>query len=59
MEATICNRLCQSICKSGKDYPVQWDGKSNGIYLPVESYNYVIDLYNVTNHVASGITIVK
>ena len=59
MEVTIYNRWGQSVWKSGKGYPVPWDGRSNGADQPVDSYHYVIDLHNGSKPVIGDITIVR
>ncbi|MBK7709995.1 MAG: gliding motility-associated C-terminal domain-containing protein [Bacteroidales bacterium] len=59
MEVTILNRWGQSVWKSGRGYPVPWDGKSNGAELPVDSYHYVIDLHNGSKPIVGDITIVR
>jgi gliding motility-associated-like protein len=40
MQITVYNRWGQSVWQSGVGYPVPWDGKSNGMDLPVDSYRY-------------------
>jgi gliding motility-associated-like protein len=59
MEVTIYNRWGQSLWKSGKGYPVPWDGRSNGADLPVDSYHYVIDLHNGSRPLIGVVTIVR
>jgi gliding motility-associated-like protein len=59
MEMTIYNRWGQSVWKSETGYPVPWDGKSNGVLLPVDSYHYIIDLHNGTKPILGDITIVR
>jgi gliding motility-associated-like protein len=59
MEVTIYNRWGQSVWKSGRGFPVPWDGKSNGADLPIDSYHYVIDLHNDTKPIIGTITIVR
>jgi gliding motility-associated-like protein len=59
MEVTIYNRWGQSLWKSGKGYPVPWDGRSNGADLPVDSYHYVIDLHNGSKPLIGAVTIVR
>ena len=59
MEVTIYNRWGQSVWKSEEGYPVQWDGRSNGADLPIDSYHYVIDLNNGSKPLIGNITIVR
>jgi gliding motility-associated-like protein len=59
MEVTIYNRWGQSVWKSGRGYPVPWDGKRNGADLPIDSYHYVIDLHNGSRPVIGDVTIVR
>jgi gliding motility-associated-like protein len=59
VEVIIYNRWGQSVWKSGKGYHQPWDGKSNGINLPIDSYHYVIDLHNKTKPIVGEITIVR
>jgi gliding motility-associated-like protein len=58
-EVTIYNRWGQSVWKSESGYHHPWDGKSNGINLPVDSYHYVIDLHNRSKPIVGEITIVR
>jgi gliding motility-associated-like protein len=58
-EVTIYNRWGQSVWKSERGYHQPWDGKSNGINLPIDSYHYVIDLRNRTKPIVGEITIVR
>lgn len=59
MEVTIYNRWGQSVWKSETGYPVPWNGKSEGVELPVDSYHYIIDLHNGTRLIPGVITIVR
>jgi gliding motility-associated-like protein len=59
MEVTIYNRWGQSVWKSDEGYPVPWDGRSNGADLPIDSYHYVIHLYNGTKPIIGDVTIVR
>jgi gliding motility-associated-like protein len=59
MEITILNRWGQSVWKSGRGYPVPWDGKSNGVDIPVDSYHYIIDLHNGSKPIVGDVTIVR
>ena len=58
-QITIYNRWGQSVWRSEQGYPQPWDGKSNGVNLPVDSYHYVIDLHNGSKQIVGSITIVK
>jgi len=58
-EVTIYNRWGQSVWKSERGYHQPWDGKSNGINLPIDSYHYVIDLHNRLKPIVGEITIVR
>ena len=58
-EISIYNRWGQSVWRSEQGYPQPWDGKSNGVNLPVDSYHYVIDLHNGSKQIVGVITIVK
>jgi gliding motility-associated-like protein len=55
----IYNRWGQSVWRSEQGYPQPWDGKSNGVNLPLDSYHYVIDLHNGSKQIVGFITIVK
>ena len=59
MEVTIFNRWGDSVWKSGRGYPVPWDGRSNGNMLPMDSYHYIIDLKKGRKPIIGTITIVK
>ena len=59
MEIKIFNRWGEIVWRSQKGYPTPWDGKSNGISLPMDSYHYIIDLHNGTKPLIGNITIVK
>jgi hypothetical protein len=59
VEITIYNRWGQSVWKSERGYPHQWDGKSNGVNLPIDSYHYVINLHNGSKPIVGVITIVR
>ncbi len=43
---TVYNRWSQEVWRSDRGYTQPWDGRSNGIMLPVDSYHYVIELNN-------------
>jgi gliding motility-associated-like protein len=55
----IFNNWGEIVWKSEKGYGHPWDGRSNGITLPVDSYFYTIDLHNGSKLVAGSITIIK
>ncbi|HVN56657.1 MAG TPA: gliding motility-associated C-terminal domain-containing protein [Bacteroidales bacterium] len=59
LEVRIFNRWGELVWKSARGYPNPWDGKSNGIPLPIDSYFYLIDLHNGTKPVTGNVTIVK
>jgi gliding motility-associated-like protein len=59
IEIRIYNRWGELIWRSEKGYPQPWDGRSNGILLPIDSYHYVIDLHNGSNPIIGNITIVR
>jgi gliding motility-associated-like protein len=59
MEVTIFNRWGDPVWKSGRGYPVPWDGRSNGNMLPMDSYHYIIDLKKGRKPIIGTITIVK
>jgi gliding motility-associated-like protein len=59
MEIRIYNRWGELIWRSEKGYPNPWNGRSNGILLPIDSYHYVIDLHNGSNPIVGNITIVR
>ena len=58
-EVTIYNRWGQTVWKSERGYHQPWDGKSNGINLPIDSYHYVIDLHKRLKPIIGEITIVR
>ena len=59
MEIKVFNRWGEAIWKSEKGYPNPWDGTSNGVKLPIDSYHYTIDLHNGTKPLVGNITIVR
>jgi gliding motility-associated-like protein len=59
IEIRIYNSWGQMVWKSAKGYPDKWDGRSNGVKLPIDSYHYVIDLHNGSKPVVGTITIVR
>jgi gliding motility-associated-like protein len=56
---TIYNRWGQMIWRSEKGYPHPWDGRSQGIRMPVDGYHYVIDLNNGYKPIIGDVTIVR
>ena len=59
MEVTIFNNWGQTIWKSAKGYPVPWDGRSNGMKLPIDSYFYIINLHDGSKPIAGSVTLIK
>ena len=45
--------------RSQKGYPEPWDGKYNGKYLPVNSYQYIIRLNNTIKPITGNVTIIR
>jgi gliding motility-associated-like protein len=54
----IYNRWGQKLWESEPGYPEPWDGRSNGVNLPIDSYHYTIDLGNGSRLLIGNITIV-
>jgi gliding motility-associated-like protein len=59
MEIKIFNRWGILIWKSARGYPDRWDGRSDGVLLPIDSYHYFIDLHNGRKPIMGNVTIVK
>jgi len=59
MEVKVFNRWGETLWKSEKGYPKNWDGRSNGKVLPIDSYHYIIDVHKGRKPVIGNITIVK
>ena len=59
MEVKIFNRWGELLWASEKGYPNPWDGRSRGAVLPVDCYNYTIDLHNGSKLIIGHITIVR
>ncbi|MGE5406907.1 MAG: gliding motility-associated C-terminal domain-containing protein, partial [Methanosarcina sp.] len=59
MEVKIFNRRGKLVWKSDRGYGKPWDGKGNGVELPIDSYHYIIDLHDGSKPVLGTITIVK
>jgi len=55
----IYNRWGKLIYQSDKGYTREWDGKYNGLDLPIDSYHYVIDLGENKRQIVGNVTIVK
>ena len=45
--------------RSQKGYPEPWDGKFNGKYLPVNSYQYIIRLNNAIKPITGNVTVIR
>jgi len=58
IEIKIFNRWGQKLWESAPGYPEPWDGRANGIKLPIDSYHYTIDLGNGSRMLIGTITIV-
>ena len=56
---TIYNRWGQSVWRSDLGYSHPWDGKSNDVNLPIDTYHYLIELHNGSKPIVGGITIVR
>lgn len=59
IEITLFNRWGQPVWKSMAGYAYPWDGTSNGSYLPVDSYFYIIELHNGSKPKAGNVTIIR
>ena len=59
IEIRVYNRWGELLWRSDKGYPRPWDGRSNGVLLPIDSYHYVIDLHNGSKPIVGNITIVR
>jgi len=59
IEVTIFNRWGQTVWRSGRGYPVPWDGRFRGKALPVDSYHYYLDRHDGSRPVVGTITIVR
>ncbi|HOK27166.1 MAG TPA: gliding motility-associated C-terminal domain-containing protein [Bacteroidales bacterium] len=59
MEVKVFNRWGELVWKSEKGYPQPWDGRSNGVLLPMDSYHYIIDLHNGKKSIIGNVTIVR
>jgi len=58
IEIKIFNRWGQKLWESEPGYPEPWNGRSNGVKLPIDSYHYTIDLGNGSRLLIGTITIV-
>ncbi len=59
VEITIYNRWGQVVWESDHGYTHPWDGRSNGINLPVDAFHYVIDLHNGSKLIVGAVTLVR
>jgi gliding motility-associated-like protein len=59
LEVTVFNRWGQTVWRSGRGYPVPWDGRFRGKALPVDSYHYYLDRHDGSRPVVGTITIVR
>jgi gliding motility-associated-like protein len=59
IEVTIYNRWGQAVWKSGRGYPVPWDGRSRGKALPMDSYHYFIELQGRSKTLMGTVTVVR
>lgn len=59
IEVTVYDRWGKMVWKSGKGYPVPWDGRSQGKDLPVDSYHYYLEKHDGTKPVIGNVTIVR
>jgi gliding motility-associated-like protein len=58
-EVKVFNNWGVTVWKSEQGYPQPWDGRSNGIALPIDSYFYIINLHNGTKLISGSVTIIK
>lgn len=58
-EIEIFDNWGKLVWKSEKGYPHPWDGRSDGILLPVDSYFYIINLHNGSKPIIGSVTIIK
>jgi gliding motility-associated-like protein len=58
-EILIFNRWGETLWRSARGYPDPWDGTSNGLALPIDSYHYIIDLHNGSKPIVGNVTIVR
>jgi len=58
MKIKIFNRWGQKLWESENGYPHPWDGRSNGVRLPIDSYHYTIEINNNSKPIIGTITIV-
>jgi gliding motility-associated-like protein len=59
IQVTVINSWGQTVWRSERGYPKPWDGRSNGIMLPIDSYFYIINLHNGSKPIAGSVTIIK
>ena len=55
----VYNRWGILVYQSAPGYPEDWDGTANGKEVPVNSYYYIIDLYNGSKPIIGNITILR
>jgi gliding motility-associated-like protein len=58
-EIKLFNRWGEIIWRSETGYPRPWDGRSNGVDLPIDSYHYIIDLHDGSKPIIGNVTIVR
>jgi gliding motility-associated-like protein len=56
---TIYNRWNQMVWRSERGYPEPWDGRSNNINLPVDSYHYIIEPGGGAKPIIGCVTVVR
>jgi gliding motility-associated-like protein len=55
----VFNNWGVTVWKSERGYATPWDGRSNGVMLPIDSYFYIINLHNGSRQIAGSVTIIK
>jgi gliding motility-associated-like protein len=58
-EIKVFNIWGELLWRSERGYPHPWDGRSNGVTLPIDSYTYLIDLHNGSKPILGTITIMR
>jgi len=56
---TIYNRWGQMLWESEPGYIHPWDGRSEGVNMPVDGYHYVLDLHNGYKLIIGDVTLVR
>ena len=56
---TIYNRWGQMVWESEPGYRIPWDGRSNGVNMPIDGYHYVLDLHNGYKLIIGDVTLVR